>query len=63
MDFFLTTDIAPTNILAASSDGRYNMANAEETGLLGFAKALLPKPITLYFHFMCFSHRELVDGI
>lgn len=42
MDFFLTTDIAPTNILAASSDGRYNMANAEETGLLGFAKALLP---------------------
>lgn len=44
MDFFLTTDIAPTNILAASSDvteDRHNVANAEETGLLGLAKALL----------------------
>lgn len=44
MDFFLTTDIAPTNTLAASSDatdGRYNMAKAGGTGLLGLAKALL----------------------
>ena len=44
MDFVYTTDIARVNILAAQSDvtdGVYNVANGEETSLLGLAQALL----------------------
>jgi len=44
MDFVSTTDIARANILAAESavtDGVYNVANGEETSLLGLAQALL----------------------
>ncbi|MBC7724851.1 MAG: NAD-dependent epimerase/dehydratase family protein [Burkholderiaceae bacterium] len=44
MDFVSTTDIARANILAAKSavtDGVYNVANGEETSLLGLAQALL----------------------
>ncbi len=44
MDFVYTTDIARANILAAQSDvtdGVYNVANGEETSLLGLAQALL----------------------
>lgn len=41
MDFFLTTDIVSANILAARTDGRYSVANAEETGVLGLAQARL----------------------
>ena len=44
MDFVYTTDIARANILAARSDvidGVYNVANGQETSLLGLAQALL----------------------
>ena len=44
MDFVYTTDIARANILAAQSDvtdGVYNVADGEETSLLGLAQALL----------------------
>lgn len=44
MDFVYTTDIARANILAARSDvtdGVYNIANGQETTLLGLAEALL----------------------
>jgi len=44
MDFVYTTDIARANLLAASSgvaDGVYNIANGQETSLLGLAQALL----------------------
>jgi len=44
MDFIFTGDIARANILAAQSnvtEGAYNIANGEETSLLGLAEAML----------------------